>query len=307
MMALLRIPRAIAALACALLLLPACAPPAGSSAEFMATIPPLQMILNEIVGDPGRVGCILPPGASPHTFELRPSTARALESAKAVFYIDDTIDGWAARLAPGRLHAVFPLLPAEMRRPYHGNHHHDHGDGEAHDTAHDAEAMNAHFWSDPLAVKAVVPALVAHLAQADPENRALFEENGARFMAQLDALDAEFRAVPPPAPGYGLIAFHPSWCYFFDRYGIEVADYVEPFPGKEPTPRVIQALKDQLADRNRRIVLSEVQLPAKSAEVLRETLDARLATIDPLGGTETCPTYAQLLRHNAAVVREAFQ
>lgn len=306
MMALMRISRALAVFACIVMLLTGCAPPAGSSAEFMATIPPLQMILNEIVGDPDRVGSILPPGASPHTFELRPSTARALENARAVFYADDTIDGWAARLAPGRLHAVFPLLPEALHRAYDDGHHH--GDGHGHTTDGSGHGnINAHFWPDPMAVKAIVPALVEVLSEADPDNSARYEENSERFMAQLDALDAEFRAIPAPPPGYGLIAFHPSWCYFFDRYGIEVTGYVEPFPGKEPTPQVIQGLEQKLEGRTPKIVLSEVQLPAKSAEVLRETLGARLATLDPLGGSESCRTYAQLLRHNAAVLREAFQ
>jgi ABC-type Zn uptake system ZnuABC Zn-binding protein ZnuA len=103
------------------------------------------------------------------------------------------------------------------------------------------------------------------------------------------------------------VAFHPSWCYFFERYGIKVGAYVEPFPGKEPTPQTIQQLKQDLKGAKRCIVLSEIQLPAKSAEVLAETLEARIAVIDPLGGQGDRTTYAGLLRYNALRVREALQ
>jgi ABC-type Zn uptake system ZnuABC Zn-binding protein ZnuA len=50
-----------------------------------------------------------------------------------------------------------------------------------------------------------------------------------------------------------------------------------------------------------------VQLPAKSAEVLAETLGAKIAVIDPLGGQGDRTTYADLLRYNAVRVRDALQ
>lgn len=289
-------------LGCLTLALQACQPSPLESADFVTTIPPLQLILIELTGDAASVACILPPGASPHTYELRPSTARLLENAKAVFYADDSIDGWAARLAPGRIYPVFTMVPEELRRAFHGNHHH----GESPEETR-PPALNAHFWSDPVVVRAIVPELVTLLSKSDPDNSAAYAANATRFVKELDALDAEFKAMPAPREGYALVAFHPSWCYFFERYGIKVSAYVEPFPGKEPTPQTIQQLKQDLSAAQRCVVLSEVQLPAKSAEVLAETLGAHIAVIDPLGGQGERTTYASLLRYNAARVREALQ
>lgn len=284
------------------ILLQACAPSPLESADFVVTIPPLQFILQEITGEVASVACILPPGASPHTYELRPSTARLLENAKAVFYVDDSIDGWAARLAPGRIHPLFDLVPEELRREFHAEHHH----GEA-STNGEPHTMNAHFWSDPVVVQAIVPRLVETLSQLDPANGEAYAANATRFLSVLKSLDEEFKAAPAPIEGYALVAFHPSWCYFFERYGIKVGAYVEPFPGKEPTPLTIQQLKRDLKDTKRCVVLSEVQLPAKSAQVLAETLGASIAVIDPLGGQGDRASYADLLRYNAARVREALQ
>lgn len=286
-----------------LLALPGCDPSPLKQADFVTTIPPLQLILQELTGDVATVACILPPGASPHTYELRPSTARQLESAKAVFYVDDSIDGWAARLAPGRIHATFSMVPAELRRNFQADHHH-HDDGAVESEAH---LVNAHFWSDPVTVKAIVPELLKIISELDSGNRAVYEANADRFIATLDELDQEFKAAPSPSEGYALVAFHPSWCYFFERYGIHVGAYVEPFPGKEPTPQTIQQLEKDLSAAGRRVVLSEIQLPAKSAEVLAETLNAKIAVLDPLGGQGERMSYANLLRYNAARVYEALQ
>lgn len=285
-----------------LVTLAACQPSPLQSADFVTTIPALQFILQEITGDAAVVACILPPGSSPHTYELRPSTARLLENAKGVFYIDDSIDGWAAKLAPGRIYPTFAMVPEALRHEFHGQH--SHADSTESTGPH---TMNAHFWSDPVAVRAIVPGLVDILTRLDPEHKSNFAENASRFVKQLDDLDREFKAAPAPQDGYALVAFHPSWCYYFERYGIKVSAYVEPFPGKEPTPQTIQYLKEELAGASRRVVLSEVQLPAKSAEVLAESVGAHVAVLDPLGGQGDRTSYAALLRYNAALVSEALK
>lgn len=283
--------------------LSACSPTGAPSADFVVTIPPLKLILQEITGDGNRITCILPPGASPHTFELRPSTARKLGEAKAVFYVDESIDGWAARLAPGRLHSVFSMVPKALQRPYDVPHEH----GSARQTGADPSTANAHFWSDPVVVRAIVPELVTAVSSADPDNAVRYAANGASFLAALDALDREFGALPAELGDYALVAFHPSWQYFCERYGITVTAYVEPFPGKEPTPQTIQALKAALSAIKRRVVLSEVQLPSRSARVLAESVGAMVAVIDPLGGQGDRNTYSGLLRYNAVQIRKALE
>ena len=194
-----------------LLALSGCAPSPLAEADFVTTIPPLQLILQELTGDAATVACILPPGASPHTYELRPSTARLLESAKAVFYVDDSIDGWAARLAPGRIHSVFAMVPEDLRRDFQAvHHHHDGGGGDA----NEPHTLNAHFWPDPMVVKAIVPGLVTIVSELDPANRATYEANAERFIATLDALDLEFKSAPLPSEGYAFVAFHPCGATF---------------------------------------------------------------------------------------------
>lgn len=275
----------------------ACNQPPAPSAPFVVTIPPLKLILQEIVGDETQVVCILPPGSSPHSFELRPSVARQLAEARAVFFVDGSIDGWAAQSASGKLHAVFPMVPEAYQLAY------DIGSGHDHDS--DASPLNAHFWSDPVAVRAIIPDLVTALSKLEPARAAQFQANGAAFMKTLADLHDEIGAGKPDSDAYSLAAFHPSWQYFCHRYGIRVTAYIEPFPGKEPTPRALQALQMALGESPHRIILSEVQLSAKPAEVLAESLGASVTKIDPLGGEGERATYSGLLRYNAALLWDA--
>lgn len=286
--------------------LQACGGPATGPAPIVVTIPPLKLILQEIVGERAEVICILPPGASPHTFELRPSTAQRISGAKALFYVDETIDGWAARNASGPRDALFDMVPEQMRIAFDGAdghvHNHDHSTKDVRPESNQEESWNAHFWSDPLVVAAIVPRLVEVLSSLDPDGAAQYSARGQAFQESLTRLDGELRDGRPSLSEFGLVAFHPSWDYFLARYGLSVSAYIEPFPGKEPTPRAMQAIQEAVLPHARRLILSEEQLPAKPAQVLAELLDAPLIVIDPLGGPPGRDTYADFLRYNAELI-----
>jgi ABC-type Zn2+ transport system substrate-binding protein/surface adhesin len=54
-----------------------------------------------VAGPVADVILILPPGASPQTFEPTPSAVRGLSGARTLFVIGHGLDDWAARLARG--------------------------------------------------------------------------------------------------------------------------------------------------------------------------------------------------------------
>ena len=283
------------------LTLTACNREEAPQADLVVTLAPLKMILEPVVGDRKSVATLVPPGASPHTFALTPSRARMLAEAEVVFYVDDAMDGWAARGDSGTRHRFMDWVPREQRLTYESEHIHS-DDGAHHDSAGDE---NGHFWSDPVVVAAVVPSLVAALSTLDPDGQSVYEANGAAFVESLHQLDGELRASAEGMPDASLVAFHPSWDYFFHRYGMKVAAYVEPIPGKEPTPQTIVQMQDALRDGPPVLVLSEVQLSRKPAEVLAEALGAGVGVLDPLGGTPSLTDYGALLRHNLGAIKRA--
>lgn len=264
--------------------------------RYVTTIHPLFAIVQEVVGTRGEVVRLVPPGASPHTFALKPSDARSAQRALALFYVDDTLDGWAVNVDSGAHVAVFPMLPDDFKR------------SAMHDSDHGGTTdANPHFWGNPMAVAAVVPALTAKLAQYDPAGKAIYEENAARFLDRLEALDAELRQELSEVKDGGLILFHPSWEYFLHRYAIPIAGVIEASPGKGATPRHLKTLIEKASAQDVRAILTETQLPRAPAEALAEGAGLRLYEIDPLGGAPGRATYVELLRYNGRIVKEALE
>lgn len=275
-----------------------CAPsPEPTGRSFVATIEPLAMIISELAGDRAEVLCLLPRGASPHAFALRPSTARDADASLGLFYVDESLDGWAASLPARKKFAVYDMLPSGSKTHEGANSiEGGHPDGD-----------NPHFWTDPIMVQALVPHLVEVLSDSDPEGREIYMRNGRHFSDELKQLDHEIEMLLGPIEGSSVIVFHPSWAYFLDRYGIETAAEIEPSPGKEPTARHLKAVIDAAQAHAASVILTEPQLPRRPAEVIAEATGLALLELDPLGGADGPATYAEWLRNSAHRLLEALR
>lgn len=279
---------------------------------FVATVPPLGMILTELARDRADVKVLLAGGASPHTYEPRPSDARLAASAHALFYVSEGLDAWAAKLQAKQRVEVLEfvpealLLPGEIAAEEHAMH--DHADhGHADHGHHDHGEFDPHVWSDPALVKAMLPKLAEALEKADPEGGATYRKNATSFAARLDALDAELAATLAPLNGRPVILFHLSLQYLLHHYGLKLAAVMEPSPGKEASPKYIRDVIETAQHFGVKVIFSEPQLPRRPAEAIAQAAGVTLAELDPYGGLPGRETYDALLRYNADTLRKALE
>lgn len=288
-----------------------CAAPAPKSDKpvFVATVPPLGMILNELAKDRAEVKVLLGGGASPHTYEPRPSDARQVAGALALFYVSDALDAWAAKLQANQRFEVLEfvprdlLLPGELEAEIDPSHDHDHAGDDHH---HHGE-FDPHVWSDPALVKATLPKLVEALSQADPAGSTTYQQNAAAFAARLDTLDTELAATLAPLKGKPVILFHLSLQYLLHHYGLKLAAVMEPSPGKEASPKYIRDVIETVQRYSVKVIFSEPQLPRRPAEAIAQAAGVTLAELDPYGGLPGRETYEALLRYNAETLRKALE
>lgn len=269
---------------------------------YIATIPPIAMILEEIIGDRGEVISLLQPGASPHTYDPSPSDAAELEKATAFFYVHENIDGWAMSLQSRHKTRVFDFVPAEMRLTL-TTHLHEWEEG-GQDEEQDA-GDDPHFWTDPMVVVAVVPALVYELSKLDPGGALIYRANASAFIDELKRIDGIIREVLAEFSGSEFIMFHPSFNYYFKTYGLKAAAYVEPFPGKEPSAKYITELIDVAREHDVKAIFTEPQLPAGPANAIADETGLSVYILDPIGGVERRATYTGLIQYNTDTIIQA--
>ncbi len=142
--------------------------PALASPQVVASIPPVHSLVAGVMEGVGTPTLLVQGGASPHTYAMRPSEARALDEADVVFWVGETIETFlqdplesvATDAHVVELSAVpgMTLLAVREGGAFDA-HDHDHGHGHAeeaadahghddHDHDHDKEAADAHDHDD---------------------------------------------------------------------------------------------------------------------------------------------------------------
>jgi zinc transport system substrate-binding protein len=119
---------------------------AHAEIEVLTSIKPLQLIAAAVQDGVGKPAVLLPPGASPHHYAMRPSDVRQIRSADLLYWIGPDMEGFLAPVLDGRKRpsvAIQSLPGLTLRHFGEAASEHDH-DHEAEHDAHDEHAHDAH-------------------------------------------------------------------------------------------------------------------------------------------------------------------
>ena len=278
-------------------------PASAAPLKVAATIFPLYDLVRQVAGPAVEVVLLVPPGASPHTFTVKPGTARALTGCAAVFTIGHGLDDWATRLAQeaGVKRTIVTDAGIALRRGY--SEHHGAKHAHAQTAAHDA--VDPHYWlSIPNAIR-MVQFIAEVLAQLDPAAQADYQQRAVAYQEQLRSADGEIRRLLADLPRRDIATFHMAFAYFAETYGLNVVAVFEPSPGKEPGPRYVEAFQRQVRAHKLHTVFIEPQLSEAALRGLSQDLGITLRKLVPEGGVQGVESYIALMQYNAAQIAAA--
>jgi ABC-type Zn uptake system ZnuABC Zn-binding protein ZnuA len=264
----------------------------AGTVKVAATIFPVYDIARQVAGPIAEAVLVLPPGASPHTFEPTPTSVRALAGASVLFVIGHGLDDWAARLAQGagvpRLLAVdagIALRRANDERP--------------------GRSVDPHYWLSARNGTLIARTIGAELVRLAPEKRSEIDASLTAYLARLDVADAEVRHLLADLPTRRIATVHDAFGYFADAYGLEVVATFEPYPGLEPSPRFVVQFQKTIRASGIRLVFTEPQLSVDALRPIARDLGVALGTLDPLGGLAGREGYIELLLFDARAIATA--
>lgn len=282
-----------------------------------ADITPVHGLVARVMQGLGAPALVVPPGASPHGYAMRPSEAQALDQADLVFWMGEALTPWLE--APleelaGDAHRV-ELLAADgtevlafregARFEAHG-HDEDHGDHEDHDDhaghedhadhdspegdddhthshGHSHAGADPHAWLLPANAQAWLDLIAAELAEHDPDNAAAYKANAEAGKQEIADAAASISASLEPFRTKQFIVFHDAYQYFERGFGLNAAGAISLGDAVKPSPARIAEVRGVVADLKVSCVFSEPQFnPGVVATVLDGT-GAGTALLDPLG------------------------
>ena len=287
------------------------APPAVAARKLkvVATIPDLKSLTEAVGGDLVEVESLTRGTQNFHEAEVRPSMMLKLRRADAVVENGLDLDAWAdvaiegannpniIRGARGRIEIsrgveVLEVPSARVDRSM----------GDVHPRG------NPHFSLDPGLAPVITQNIVDGLARVAPEQRAVFEDNRKKFLAQLETRMAEWVKTMEPVRGSKVIVFHPDFIYFLTRFGLVQAGVLEDRPGIPPTPQHLVNLIRQVKEEKIKVVLVEPWNDVKLANRVAEEAGAKAFVMaTAVGAVKGADNYIAAIDYNIVTLAKALR
>jgi len=274
----------------------------ATTPQITVSILPQKYFVEKITKDKFEINVMVQPGASPHTYEPKTSQMKALSASKVYFATGVAFeDVWLDKFKKNAKDTLFVDLSDGIEKLAMGKHEHHEEDAheeahdnhkghddhdehghEAHDNhdAHNENGLDPHIWLDPILVKTQAKNIYDTMVKVDVENADFYKTNYEQFIKELDELDANLKTILAPFKDKAFMVFHPSWGYFAKRYDLEQIP-IE-LQGKEPKPNELVELIKDAKEHDIKIVFVSPQFSQKSAKIISQNINAKVATIDPM-------------------------
>ena len=282
---------------------------AARKLKVVATIPDLKSLAEAVGGDLVEVESLTRGTQNFHEAEVRPSMMLKLRRADAVIENGLDLDAWAdvaiegsnnpniIRGGRGRIEISrgVELLEVPSARV-------DRSMGDVHPRG------NPHFSLDPGLAPVITQNIADGLARVAPENRAAFEDNRKKFLAQLDQRMAGWLKAMEPVRGSKVVVYHPDFIYFLTRFGLTQVGTVEDRPGIPPSPQHLVNLIRQMKEEKVKVVLVEPWNDVKLANRIAEEAGARAFVMaTAVGAVKGADNYIAAIDYNITTLAQALR
>jgi len=246
----------------------------------VVSILPQVEFVERIGGERVKVIVMVPPGASPHTYEPTPSQLKEVSKAKMYAKVGSGIEfeiAWMDKIISvnKEMLVVDCSKGIELIREYGHE-----GKYREHEEEHEHHGIDPHIWLSPKNAKIMVENIYQGLIQIDPINIEYYARNKEKYLQELEELDKEIAKVLSGKKNRKILVYHPAWAYFCKDYELEQIPIEK--GGKEPTPQGIANLIKQAKENNITVIFASPQFSTKSAEVIAKEIGGEVVLIDPL-------------------------
>lgn len=245
-------------------------------------IPPVALLVERIGGSEFSVKSIIPQGADPHNFSLKPSDALVIEKAKAVIVVHPHIDG--AILRQGTNEFIFFNEKTEV---FEDKHNHD---------GHNHDENNSHYWLSLVHSKDIALKTVEILTTLKPEKKDFFYSNALAFNEDIDVLAKELKALAK-GKQIAVLQQHPAWDYFLDELGIKNLGSLQAFEGDQSSPAKLASLITLLKKQAPAVLIDDVfTAPSSALKVLEKETGAFYLVLNPMASDKGEEDIISILR-----------
>ncbi|WP_227986275.1 MULTISPECIES: zinc ABC transporter substrate-binding protein ZnuA [unclassified Salinivibrio] len=249
----------------------------AQATSVMTSIKPLQLIAAGLVTQDDTVDVLLPPGASPHSYALKPSDIRGLNQADVTIWVGPELELFLSKLLADKP-SVLTLTQVENMplRHFDGGHHHHHG----HD--HGEHNIDPHLWLGPKTTRVAAQAITEALIEAAPGKAEQYQANLTRFNDKLDQTVADIQQDLATRIQSGYFVFHDAYGYFEDAFGLAKTGHFTVDPSQKPGAKTLVTIRRGLLNHDATCIFTEPQFNPALIDAVTRHNDVNVLALDPL-------------------------
>ena len=252
------------------MLLAACTVAEPPRERLSGSIEPLSFLVHQITGDDFEINVLVPPAASPETYE--PTPAQMKRAANSAAYVEIGLLDFEQKLERSireNMPGVRIVRTADDVPVLTGEHGHGHG----------GHGTDPHIWTSPRNLRVMAATLLSQLESMYPDSTR-YRENYERFANRMDSLDHALQAIFAGG-SRTFVIYHPALSYLARDYGLTQLAIED--EGKEPSGNYIRTLVGEARSARTDRILYQRQFSRSTVEALAAELSAETVAIDPLG------------------------
>ncbi|HLN75143.1 MAG TPA: zinc ABC transporter substrate-binding protein [Prolixibacteraceae bacterium] len=252
--------------------------PKNDQAMVSVSILPQKYFVDQIAGNMIQVNVLVPPGSSPHNYEILPSQMKDLARSKAWLQVGLLTfeDALKEKLASVNKNVAMVncsegIIPIEGTKEKHEEAENEHAHTETYDP---------HIWLAPAESKIIAQNTLKALKTAFPEHATTFDANYTRFSAKIDSLTLVISQNLSGLNNRNILIFHPALAYYARQFNLQ--QVALEMDGKEPSPRHMKEIVDLAHAQNIHVIFIQKEFDAAFAQQLSREINGKVVVIDPL-------------------------
>lgn len=284
------------------------------SLDVVTTFYPMYNFTENIVGSSGNVTTLLGAGQDTHSYEPTPKDMAAIAEADVFVYSSEYMETWVPAVLDTLSGSDVAVIDAsEGISFYEEEGHDDEHDHDYEEDHHEGDgnnhAVDPHVWLDPVYAKQMVETISHAIQSVDAENAAVYQENTAAFITELDALDQEFQAAFENAENRVFVVQHAAFGYLARRYDLTEVSISALTSNQEVSPAKLAEIGNFIHDNDVQVIYYQDSGNNDLAATLAKETGIELGVLSAVEGItksdqEAGIDYLTIMHNNLEALKE---
>ena len=264
-----------------------------ANATVISSVKPIGFITQAITSGITDAEILLPDGASPHTYSLKPSDLKNIKSAELVIWVGEDMETFMPTLLKNidkQKQIELMEIPAikTLLRTNHDDHSHEEINHHQSDHDHHGE-YDEHIWLSPEIAKIIAQSIHDKLITLYPDKKIKIDENLNEFTIKLSETEQNIAKKLINVQNRGYFVFHDAYGYFESQFRLKNLGSFTINPAVQPGAQKVYAIQQKFKEHQAVCVFIEPQFSPAVIEKLVNGTNVRIGELNPLG-TDIMPS-----------------